>query len=71
MRGFLKQLNVSVIKSNLLMMDEEDFTEVVKYLEETVFELKDDRLRKKYVILYGWCRTTFPERFEKQKPSLF
>ena len=53
------------------MMDEEDFTEVVKYLKETVFDLKDDRLRMKYVQLYGWCRATFPERFEKQKPSLF
>lgn len=53
------------------MMDEEDFKEVVKYLAETVYDLKDDRLRKKYVQLYGWCRATFPERFKKQKPSLF
>lgn len=53
------------------MMDEEDFKEVVKYLAETVYDLKDDRLRKKYVQLYSWCRATFPERFKKQKPSLF
>lgn len=71
MKGFLKHLNLSVIKSNLLKMDDEEFMQVVNHIEETVYNLKDDRLRSKYVKLYGWCRAIFPERFENQKPSLF
>ncbi|MEP2771658.1 MAG: hypothetical protein ABJH05_05895 [Fulvivirga sp.] len=71
MKGFLKHLNLSVIKSNLLKMDEEEFMQVVKHIEETAYDLREGKLHRKYVNLYGWCRAVFPERFEKQKPSLF
>lgn len=71
MKGFINHMNLAVIKNQLIIMDEEEVEEVIRYIEMYVSNLSPGVLRNKHVQLYGWCRNKFPSQFKKEKPSLF
>ena len=65
----LHRMNVAVIKATFLKMDKQTFIESAKFVKQTIMELeitpKNANYRYKLLVVYKWCRTTYPKKFGK------